>query len=64
MVGWRWDKGMPVLLTPTETEVELFLENGNDTAISTIKQMGPNDANVSLGFRMTPSGTQKPKIKF
>jgi hypothetical protein len=64
MVGWRWEQGMPVLLTPTEIDVELCLENGNDTALSTIKQMGPDDANVGLGFRMTPSGTQNPEIKF
>ena len=64
MVGWRWEQGMPVLLTPAETDVELCLENGNDKALSTIKQMGPDDANVGLGFRMTPSGTQQPEIKF
>ena len=63
MVGWGWDKGMPILLTPEETNVELCLENGNDKALRTIKQMGPDDANVGLGFRMTPSGTQKPEKK-
>jgi hypothetical protein len=55
---------MPTLLTPAETNVDLHLENGNDKALSTIQQMGSDNANVSLGFRMTPSGTQKPEIKF
>ena len=26
--------------------------------------MGPNDVNVGLGFRMAPSGTHTPEIKF
>ena len=55
---------MPTLLTPEDTNVELRLENVNDKALSTIQQMGPDDANVGLGFRMTPSGTQQPEIKF
>ena len=55
---------MPILLTPEETNVELCLENGNDKALSTNKKMGPDDANVGLGFRMTRSGTQKPEIQF
>ena len=55
---------MPILLTTEETDVELSLENGNDKSLSKIQQMGPDDANVGLGFRMTPSGTQKPEIKF
>ena len=55
---------MPVLLEKSELDVSLALENGNDTAKSTIKHMGPNDVNVGLGFRMAPSGTQTPEIKF
>ena len=55
---------MPILLTLEETDVDLCLENINDIALSTIKQVGPDDANVGLGFRMTPSGTQTPAIKF
>ena len=60
MVGWKWTEGMPVLLEKSELDVSLALENGNDTAKSTIKHMGPNDVNVGLGFHMAPSGTQTP----
>ena len=55
---------MPVLLDKSELDVSLVLENGNDAAKITIKHMGPNDVNVGLGFRMAPSGTQKPEIDF
>ena len=64
MIGWKWTEGMPVLLEKSELDVSLALENGNDTAKSTIKHMGPNDVNLGLGFRMAPSGTQKPEIDF
>ena len=64
MVGWKWTEGMPVLLEKSELDVSLALENGKDTAKSTIKHMGPNDVNVGLGFRMAPSGTQRPEIDF
>ena len=55
---------MSVLLEKSELDVSLALENGNDTARSTITHMGPNDVNVGLGFRMAPSGTKKPEIDF
>ena len=55
---------MPVLLEKSELDVSLALENGNDTAKSKIKHMGPNDVNVGLGFRMAPSGTKKPEIDY
>ena len=55
---------MPVLLEKSELDVSLALENGNDTAKSTIKHMGPNNVNAGLGFRMAPSGTQRPEIEF
>ena len=64
MVGWKWTEGMPVLLEKSELDVSLVLKNGNDTAKSTSKHMGPNDVNVGIGFRMAPSGTQTPEIKF
>ena len=64
MLGCRWEKGKPMLLTLEEMDVELCLENGNDKALSTIKQIGTDDVNVGFGFRMTPSGTQNPKITF
>ena len=55
---------MPVLLEKSELYVSLALKNGNDTAKSTIKHMGPNNVHVGLGFRMDPSGTQKTEIDF
>ena len=55
MVGWKWTEGMPVLFEKSELDVSLALENGNDTAKSTIKHIGPNNVNVGLGFRMAPS---------
>ena len=63
MVGWKWTEGMPVLLEKLELDVSLALENGNDTAKSKINHMWPNNVNVELGFRMAPSGTQKPEIE-
>ena len=50
MVGWKWTEGMPVLLEKSELDLTLALENGNDTAKSTIKHMGHNDVNMGLGM--------------
>jgi hypothetical protein len=32
LVGWRWENGMTVLLSKTDLDVSLYLENGNDDA--------------------------------
>ena len=55
---------MPELLEKSELDVSLALENENDTAKSTIQHMGHNNVYVGVGFRMAPSGTQKPEIDF
>ena len=58
LVGWKWESGMPSLVTDQDTPMSLCMMNGLDTAKSDIRRMGPDDANVGLGFRITLSGHQ------
>ena len=55
---------MSVLLSKTDLDVSLYLTNGNDDAKCKIQSMGPDDANVGLGFRMTPSGIQDKEVEY
>ena len=64
MVGWNWTVGMPKLFEKSALDVSLTLENENDTSKSIIQYMDPNDFHLGLGFRIAPSGTQKPEIDF
>ena len=55
---------MPVLLSKTYLDVSLYLENSNDDAKCKTQRMGPDDANVGIGFRMTPSGIQYKEVEY
>ena len=50
------------MATAEELPAAIQLTNGNDPTAVEITRLGPDDANVGLGFRMTPSGNQQLEI--
>jgi hypothetical protein len=58
LVGGRMEmgNGLPVMATAEELPAAIQLTNGNDPTAVKITRLGPDDANVGLRFRMTPSG--------
>ena len=49
---------MPVRATADDLPATLKLMNSNDPAVIFITSFGLDDANIRLGFRMTPSSNQ------
>ena len=64
VVAWRWIDGMPETVTAEDYPATLNLTNGNDPAAVPITRLGPDDANVGLGFRMAPSGSQHLEVAY
>ena len=50
------------MATAEELPAAIQLTNGNNPTAVEITRLGPDDANVGLGFRMTPSGNQQLEI--
>ena len=52
IVAWRLDNRLTEMVTAEDYPITLKLTNGNDPAAVTTTRLGPDDANVGLGFRM------------
>ena len=60
MIAWELVKGRLELVTSTDKR--LIMEDGHG-AFSIIEFLGPDHPNVGLGYRLCPSGSQKPQFE-
>jgi len=73
IIAWKWEKGLPIMRSPDDDddnsdiddgEFHLRITNGNDPNPREIKRMGPTEANIGLGFRLPPDGSQHAEIQY
>ena len=64
VVVWKWEKGLPTMMTTNDAPVSLYLPNDYDSTKWNIQRMGPTKENVGIGFRSPPDGSQNNEITF
>ena len=62
LIAWDWQKGLPECRDITSDQHRVALSNGIDSGAVPIKRLTMDEANVGLGFRMAPSGSQAQEI--
>ena len=64
VVVWKWEKGLPTMMTTNDAPVSLYLPNDYDSTKWNIQRMGPTKEKVGIGFRSPPDGSQNNEITF
>ena len=64
VVVWKWDKGLPTMMTTNDDPASLRLPNDYDSTKWNIQRMGLYNENVGIGFWSPPDGSQNNEITF